>query len=233
MKPATLTKKRLWHRCFTLFLKETPLGDCFWNLLSLSFEQLFLSLLHYWVQINTNYQKLLLPDHIFDNSNNFCTNGPSVASLYCTFCAQWKFILYCKCYCSNGQNFKFRSGNFWRTCSCIYLKLQPDSINFVFTKQKHLFLKVIWLINLFWEIYCKDLGTVYPTNIYLFKVNNSNHRKRCEICSKLNITPERRHWRGSGVFIVNFEHISQLFLVFLLLTLYKNISSVTFNKIAT
>ena len=26
-------------------------------------------------------------------------------------------------------------------------------------------------------------------------------------------TPERRHWRRSGVFIVNFEHISQLFLV--------------------
>ena len=33
-------------------------------------------------------------------------------------------------------------------------------------------------------------------------------------------TPEERQWRRSGVFIVNFEHISQhLFLVFLLLTL--------------
>ena len=30
---------------------------------------------------------------------------------------------------------------------------------------------------------------------------------------------ERRHWRRSGVFIVNFEHISQVVLVFLLLTL--------------
>ena len=30
------------------------------------------------------------------------------------------------------------------------------------------------------------------------------------ICLKLTIkTPERRHWRYSGVFIVNFEHISQ------------------------
>ena len=30
----------------------------------------------------------------------------------------------------------------------------------------------------------------------------------CEICSKLAIkTPERRHWRLSGVLIVNFEHI--------------------------
>ena len=31
--------------------------------------------------------------------------------------------------------------------------------------------------------------------------------------------PERRQWRCSGVFIVNFEHISHLVLVFLLLTL--------------
>ena len=28
-----------------------------------------------------------------------------------------------------------------------------------------------------------------------------------------------RHWRRSGIFIVNFEHISHLVLVFLLLTL--------------
>ena len=37
---------------------------------------------------------------------------------------------------------------------------------------------------------------------------------------KLTIkTPERRHWRRFGVFIVNNEHISHYFLVFLLLTL--------------
>ena len=34
-------------------------------------------------------------------------------------------------------------------------------------------------------------------------------------------TSEQRHWRGSGVFIVNFEHILHLFQVFLLLTLNK------------
>ena len=34
----------------------------------------------------------------------------------------------------------------------------------------------------------------YPANIYLFKVNYKNTRKKCEICSKLTIkTPERRH----------------------------------------
>ena len=31
--------------------------------------------------------------------------------------------------------------------------------------------------------------------------------------------PERRQWRRYGIFIVNFEHISLFFLVFLLLTL--------------
>ena len=52
----------------------------------------------------------------------------------------------------------------------------------------------------------------------MFKVNNRTARTRCEICSKLTIkTPERR----SGVFIVNFEHISHRFLVFLLLTLSR------------
>ena len=60
-----------------------------------------------------------------------------------------------------------------------------------------------------------------PVNIYLFQVNR-DARKMCEICSKLTIkTPEQRHWRRYGVFIVNFEHISHIFLVFLLLTLKK------------
>ena len=33
-----------------------------------------------------------------------------------------------------------------------------------------------------------------PANIYFFKVNNRNTRKRCEICSKFTIKkPQRRH----------------------------------------
>ena len=46
---------------------------------------------------------------------------------------------------------------------------------------------------------------VIPANIYLFKVNIGKIRNRSEICSKF----------------VNFEHISYLFLVFLLLALNK------------
>ena len=43
----------------------------------------------------------------------------------------------------------------------------------------------------------------------MFKVNNRNTRTRCEKCLKLTIKiVERRHWRRSGIFIVNFEHIS-------------------------
>ena len=89
--------------------------------------------------------------------------------------------------------------------------------------------------------------SLFPIGIYVFKVNKRNFRTRCEICSKLTIktpeqrkicskltiktpeqrkiyskltikTPEQRQWRRSGVLIVNFDHISHLVLVFLLLT---------------
>ena len=64
----------------------------------------------------------------------------------------------------------------------------------------------------------------YPANIYLFKVNKSNTRKKCEICSNLTIkTPEQRNWcRRFSVFIVHFEHVSHFFPVFLLLNLNIN-----------
>ena len=57
------------------------------------------------------------------------------------------------------------------------------------------------------------------------KVNYMKTRKTCEMCSKLTIKTPERYWRRSGVFIINFEHISQLFLVFLSLTLNKQISA--------
>ena len=69
-----------------------------------------------------------------------------------------------------------------------------------------------------------SLGKTYlieiTASIYLFKVNYRNTRTRCEVCSKLTIRiTERRYWRRSGIFIVNFEHIWHFDLVFLLLTL--------------
>ena len=57
-------------------------------------------------------------------------------------------------------------------------------------------------------------------NIYLFKINNRNTRRRCETCLKLTLEiRERRQLYRSGVLIVSFQHISHLFLELLLLTL--------------
>ena len=62
--------------------------------------------------------------------------------------------------------------------------------------------------------------TAIPYGNYLFKVSKTNIRKRCEIFSKLTIKrPEQQ--RRSAVFIANFEHISDLVLVFLLLILSR------------
>ena len=53
----------------------------------------------------------------------------------------------------------------------------------------------------------------YFHQIYLFKVNNA--RTICKIYSKLTITTTKLRYRSRyGVFIVNFEHISHVVLVF-------------------
>ena len=57
--------------------------------------------------------------------------------------------------------------------------------------------------------------------MYLFKVNNITLEKDATYIQLTIKTPERCQWRRSGIFIVNFEHISHIFLVFLLLTLKK------------
>ena len=56
----------------------------------------------------------------------------------------------------------------------------------------------------------------------MFNVNNGNTRTSCEIYPKLTIkTPEKRYSGHSGVFFVNFEQISHLVLVVLLLALSR------------
>ena len=65
-------------------------------------------------------------------------------------------------------------------------------------------------------------GSLNPAGFYLFKVSNRNTRTRCELCSKLKMkTQERNEWRHSDVVNVNFEHISRLELLFLLVTLSR------------
>ena len=63
-------------------------------------------------------------------------------------------------------------------------------------------INIIKIKALFWLIY------LYPSSIYLFKVNNGNTRTMGQ-------------WRRSGVFIVNFDQISRIVLVFPLLNLNK------------
>ena len=54
----------------------------------------------------------------------------------------------------------------------------------------------------------------------------------CEICSKLTLkTLEWRHSHRSSVFIINFKHISHFLLVFLFLTLNREMFDGTPLKI--
>ena len=55
------------------------------------------------------------------------------------------------------------------------------------------------------------LSETYPAGICLFKINNGNTRILCQICSKLTKT----------LFIVNFEQISHIVLVFPFLILNR------------
>ena len=49
------------------------------------------------------------------------------------------------------------------------------------------------------------MGNDFAAGIYFFNVKAENTRAMCKISSKLTIkTSELRHWRHSGVFIVNF-----------------------------
>ena len=82
--------------------------------------------------------------------------------------------------------------------------------------EERIFHKSSWFDQsflIFWQLLVSSDYRSQQTFTF-FKVNNRNTRKRYEICSKLTITiPERHHCHHSGVFIVNFEHISHLFLV--------------------
>ena len=71
------------------------------------------------------------------------------------------------------------------------------------------------IIIFFQSHFPKSQKILQPSN----NRNNRNTRKRSEICLKLTTqTPEQHQRRRPGV-LVNFEHISQRFLMFLLLAL--------------
>ena len=131
-----------------------------------------------------------------------------VLSLYYLTCLQseleWKQI-------SEGFNRKWNFPHCQGAIDGTHVVMQtPVKFGSSFFNDKKTFTR---LINCLWHS---------PPDVFIFKVNNRNTRTRCEICSKLTLkTPDRRQWRRSDVSIVNFEHILQLILVFLLATLTR------------
>ena len=65
----------------------------------------------------------------------------------------------------------------------------------------------------------------------LFKVNNKNTRKRCDVCSKLTIRAleDLTDWRGSGVFIAMFYTYLTPFKTNW--TPFSNVSIVNFERV--
>ena len=67
-----------------------------------------------------------------------------------------------------------------------------------------------------------QLCSCYPRKLVHAESSNRNTRKGCEIYSKVTIkAPERHQELRYGIFVINFEHISHLFLVLLLLLGYS------------
>ena len=91
-----------------------------------------------------------------------------------------------------------------------------------FGEQSHFWIKVTWIFQSHKTVEKSSFtAKIWKYNSssqagnFMFKINNRNTRKRSEICSKLTIKILERHqWQHSRVFIVNFEHISYLVLLF-------------------
>ena len=78
-----------------------------------------------------------------------------------------------------------------------------------------LFQSVYWVFfvnRCFWKFWGKKLSIALTQQTFTHSNSNRDSWKRCETCSKLTKTLERR----SGVVIVNFQQISQLFQFLLL-----------------
>ena len=128
--------------------------------------------------------------------------------------------------CQNGNIIMLNLG-----ITCV--SFEPVSFYSVFVSFQSTILRLLsitikwielWTFNKIpteWLNCCKSITECYnPVRFYLPKDNNRNTKTMDEICSKLIIkAPERRQWRHSGVFIVDFEQILHIILVFLLLTL--------------
>ena len=114
---------------------------------------------------------------------------------------------FCPAYCENICKCTILGNSFfcWNP-----LSLRPFLQNFIYPPC----LLNSWLLSIFCACgLCLSKKRLDPARIYLLKVNNT--RTRFEICSELTIKTMTSFY----VFIVYFEHISHLVLMFLLLTL--------------
>ena len=128
--------------------------------------------------------------------------------------------------CKNNKWHRFNIGD-----HCV--KYQKFT-GFPGVETKHFHTRKLGEITVFYTAKDSKAGS-FQASIYLPKVNNRNTWTLCEICSKLTIkTPERHHSPHSGIFIVNFEQISHIILMFLLLTLSKWMLAglVSFSEVA-
>ena len=90
---------------------------------------------------------------------------------------------------------------------------------------------VFWLISqtkgldiLFIDFLCMYMDDTYNNlRQHIFTCSRSTIEALEKVCSKSINTSEWRQWRLSGAFIVNFEHISLLFLLLLQVTLNRYI----------
>ena len=90
---------------------------------------------------------------------------------------------------------------------------------------------VFWLISqtkgldiLFIDFLCMYMDDTYNNlRQHIFTCSRSTIEALEQVCSKSINTSEWRQWRLSGAFIVNFEHISLLFLLLLQVTLNRYI----------
>ena len=111
---------------------------------------------------------------------------------------------------------------------CLYLnyKFQVSSIILVSFRQG-VGLRYDYVIHYVMKFWHADITyTTYwycnTGSIYLFKVKNESTRTISKIHSKITTkTSERRHWRSSGVFIVNLKQILYIILAFPFLNLNK------------
>ena len=94
---------------------------------------------------------------------------------------------------------------------CLFLKYRLQEELALFSHSISIYQKIVSRLLAYFRL--------FAAGIYLVQVNNDNTRTMCEICSNLTIkSPERRYWRRSGVFNINFQQISHIILLLSLLT---------------